>query len=65
MSGSKDETEPVSFYNYPEWTEEQKVKFLKQLDESLTTLKDQLEMLAVELDRVAKIADRLDSEQRN
>jgi hypothetical protein len=55
----------VSFYNYPEWTEEQKVKFLKQLDESLTTLKDQLEMLAVELDRVAKIADRLDSEQRN
>ena len=55
----------MSFYDYPEWSEGQKVKFLKQLDESLTTLKDQLEMLAVELDRVAKIADRLDSEQRN
>lgn len=65
MPGSKNETEPVSFYDYPEWSEGQKVKFLKQLDESLTTLKDQLEMLAVELDRVAKIADRLDSEQRN
>lgn len=54
----------MSFYDYPEWTEEQKVKFLKQLDESLTTLKTQLEQLAIELDRVGRIADRLDSEQR-
>lgn len=64
MPRSKDEAEPVSFYDYPEWTEEQKVKFLKQLDESLTTLKNQLEQLAIELDRVGRIADRLDSEQR-